>query len=507
MEQEETITTSSSAEVTSYCDDEFDSLSSSPLTEPPQFNDIGDILNPSKSVDSLSSSISSLTDDKKYSLLFNHVAPPNILPTTYIRGSHRKFNCTWLTKYSWLRYSVKLNGVFCGPCSVLLSKDDRKDKGLFVNKPYSNWYKISNNLSSHSSLKYHEKCLAIADTLKMTFENPTSRIDVITNTAIQKRLNDNKGILRQIVRAILFLSKQGLPMRGSKEDLNLSTNPGNFLALLKVLAENDELLHAHLYAPKARNATYLSPHSQNEIINVIGHDNILAKIASEIKDAKFYSVMADEVSSHNIEHLPICVRFVDIENNIREEFISFVRLNRVRAIDISDAIIICLENIGLSLSNLRGQGYDGAASMSGIKTGVQARIKEKQPKAVYTHCSGHALNLSIVGSCAIPSVRNCIDSIKSLTIWVKYSTKREGLLKAITSKETHPTSRNPLLNVCVTRWVENIDGWERFTHAHPFLIKMCEIIIYGGDDFPEYNDGWTAEDKKNALAHLSLYTV
>ncbi len=40
--------------------------------------------------------------------------------------------------------------------------------------------------------------------------------------------------------------------------------------------------------------------------------------------------------------------------------------------------------------------------------------------------------------------------------------------------------------------------------AHPFLIKMCEVILYGDDDFPLYNNGsWTPEDKMNALAHLT----
>ena len=323
----------------------------------------------------------------------------------------------------------------------------------------------------------------------------------MSSSTLHKQLNENKHILHQIVRAILYLGKQGLPFRGDVKNLSLPHNPGNFLALLKVFAENDEILKKHLTTPKAKNATYLSPRSQNEIINVIGHDIILANIVSEIKKARFYSVLADEVSSHNVEHLPLCVCFVDSENHIREDFVSFIKLERVRAVDITDAIVKCLQNLGLSLSDLRGQGYDSASNMSGVKTGVQAKLKEIQPKAVYTHCTGHALNLSIVSSCSIASIRNCIDTIKSVTIWVKYSTKREGLLKAIASEMTQ-TSRNPLLNLCVTRWVENIDGWERFTQAHPFIIKMCEIITYGGGNFPQYKDGWTPEDKKNALAHM-----
>lgn len=56
--------------------------------------------------------------------------------------------------------------------------------------------------------------------------------------------------------------------------------------------------------------------------------------------------------------------------------------------------------------------------------------------------------------------------------------------------------------MCITRWVENIEGWERFALNHPYLIKMCEVIIYGNSEYEKYNDGWSPEDKRNALAHL-----
>ena len=86
--------------------------------------------------------------------------------------------------------------------------------------------------------------------------------------------------------------------------------------------------------------------------------------------------MADEVSSHNVEHLCLCLRFVDAQSQIREEFISFLKLERVRAIYIMDTIVKCLEELGLSLNELRWQGYDGASTMSGEKSGVQKRIRD-----------------------------------------------------------------------------------------------------------------------------------
>ena len=68
---------------------------------------------------------------------------------------------------------------------------------------------------------------------------------------------------------------------------------------------------------------------------------------------------------------------MDSEGSFREEFVAFLKLNTVRAADIADALVKCLENLGLSLSELRGQGYDGASTMSGHKSGIQARIREK----------------------------------------------------------------------------------------------------------------------------------
>ena len=104
----------------------------------------------------------------------------------------------------------------------------------------------------------------------MTIENPASRLDILVSSTLQARITENKHILRQIVRAILFLAKQGMAFRGDVEDVSSNKNPGNFLALLAMLAENDSILHGNLHEPRARNATYLSPRSQNEIINVIG---------------------------------------------------------------------------------------------------------------------------------------------------------------------------------------------------------------------------------------------
>jgi hypothetical protein len=48
---------------------------------------------------------------------------------------------------------------------------------------------------------------------------------------------------------------------------------------------------------------------------------------------------------------------------------------------------------GLSMNNLRGQTYDGAANMAGPYNGCQAIIAEKQPLAMFVHCGAYCTNL------------------------------------------------------------------------------------------------------------------
>ena len=131
--------------------------------------------------------------------------------------------------------------------------------------------------------------------------------------------------------------------------------------------------------------------------------------------------------------------------------VALLKLARVRDVDIADAITETLTNLGVSLEDLRGQSYDGASTMSGAKSGVQARIREKQPKAIHTQCAGHSFNLAVLSLCSIPSIRNCIDQIKSLTIFVK--TKQKKNSKEIVLKQLLLRILClAMVDVCVTCW-------------------------------------------------------
>ena len=83
----------------------------------------------------------------------------------------------------------------------------------------------------------------------------------------------------------------------------------------------------------------MSPQTQNELIEIMGQHIVLRGIVEELKEAMYFAILADEVTSHNVEHLAICARFVDCHNNIRDKFLVFIALERITGNQIADAIL------------------------------------------------------------------------------------------------------------------------------------------------------------------------
>ena len=117
----------------------------------------------------------------------------------------------------------------------------------------------------------------------------------------------------------------------------------------------------------------------------------------EVREARFYSVLADEAVDVSVkEQMPLVLRFVDKGDQIREEFGEFVHCDTGTGSALSEKILFTLDELKLDARMMRGQGYDGAENMAGKNKGTAALIQEQYPLAVYTHCASHVLNLCIM---------------------------------------------------------------------------------------------------------------
>ena len=102
-------------------------------------------------------------------------------------------------------------------------------------------------------------------------------------------------------------------------------------------------------------------------------------LADEIKDAGYFSIIADEAKDvSNLEQLSIVFRFVDSKTgDVREECFGFMEGEKLDGKSIALLIEKCVSDAGLDMHNVSGLCFDGASIMSGRYQGASACIKRK----------------------------------------------------------------------------------------------------------------------------------
>ena len=88
--------------------------------------------------------------------------------------------------------------------------------------------------------------------------------------------------------------------------------------------------------------------------------------------------------------------------------------------------------LSIPLSNARGQCYDGAKNMYGIKNDVSNKILSENPKAFFARCFGHALNL-VVGDMVKNArfLKDSMDTTYDIFNLIKKSPKGDAMLQKI----------------------------------------------------------------------------
>ena len=89
--------------------------------------------------------------------------------------------------------------------------------------------------------------------------------------------------------------------------------------------------------------------------------------------------------------MAIALRYVDEWGFFIERFLSIVHVTDTTVLSLKVAIEAIFSKHGLSISSLRGQGYDGASNMQGEFNGLKSLIMMENEYAFYVHCFDHQL--------------------------------------------------------------------------------------------------------------------
>ncbi|CAN1830389.1 Zinc finger MYM-type protein 1 [Linum perenne] len=94
--------------------------------------------------------------------------------------------------------------------------------------------------------------------------------------------------------------------------------------------------------------------------------------------------------------MSVVLRYVDGKGCVIERFLGISHVRDTKAMSLKTTVESMLMKNGLSISRVRGQGYDGASNMKGEINGLKTLILEESPSACYIHCFAHRLQLTLV---------------------------------------------------------------------------------------------------------------
>ena len=116
-------------------------------------------------------------------------------------------------------------------------------------------------LVKHNNSVNHKQAMASWCEYVRTSKRGTS-IESVMSGIQKRRIEGNHHYLRAVIEVILLCAKQN-SLRGHREN-EKSSNKGNFLEILDIIARHDKIVKDRLQAGP-RNAVYISPQIQNTL--------------------------------------------------------------------------------------------------------------------------------------------------------------------------------------------------------------------------------------------------
>ncbi|XP_074298379.1 uncharacterized protein LOC141629250 [Silene latifolia] len=395
--------------------------------------------------------------------------------------SGRRFKSTCYTRVlpngercdrDWLFYSKELDKVFCFCCKIFRKANP---KSQLANDGLSDWSHICVRLKQHEMGIEHIVNMTAWYDLRERIEK-SQTIDKKTNSALNKEKEHWKKVLERIIFVVVYLATHNLAFRGSNGKLYQKSN-GNFLGLIEMLARFDPIIqeHVHRITNDTIHSHYLGHNIQNELILLVA-SAIKSEIIKSVKEAKYFSVILDCTPdvSHQ-DQMSLILRYVDVSSScvcIKESFLGFLSVNDTTGQGLFDVLLNELKSLDLDVNDVRGQSYDNGSNMKGKNQGVQKRLLDVNPRAFFTPCASHSLNLTLcdmANSCG--KAKDFFGVIQRIYTIFANSNKIWEILKNNATKYT-------IKQFSSTRWESRVDSVKAIRFQ---IAEVCDALLQVGE--------------------------
>ncbi|XP_019087367.1 PREDICTED: zinc finger MYM-type protein 1-like [Camelina sativa] len=267
-----------------------------------------------------------------------------------------------------------------------------------------------------------------------------------------------------------------------------------FLELVKYTAGQNELVSKVVLENAPKNNQMICPEIQKDIVHCFAEE-VIRFIIQEVDHDVFCVLVDKSADVSDKEQMAVPFRFVDKHWTVKERFIGLVHVKETISASLKCAIDSLFAKHGLSMKQLRGQGYDGASNMKGEFNGLRSLILRENSSAYYIHCFAHQLELVVVAVAKKHfEVGDFFDMISVLVNVVGASCKRKDMIREEYRKRIEEVinrgeiktgkglNQLSLQRPGNTRWDSHYTTLLRLVDLFSIIIKVLEYIEKDGSD-------------------------
>ncbi|KAL6504716.1 hypothetical protein OROHE_023474 [Orobanche hederae] len=271
-------------------------------------------------------------------------------------GIMRRFNRSWYDEFSWLEYSIDKDAAFCLCCYIFKNELGQGGGDAFTLTGFRDW-KHKHKLRKHegSINSAHRQAFSKCEDLL----NEKQHIEPILLKTTNEEKMSYRARLNASIDCVRWLLKQGLAFRGHDES-EQSSNQGTFLELLKFLASHSEDVRRVVLENAPIKLKLIAPRIQKDIVRACASETTQS-ILEELGVGVFCVLLDDSRDVSIKEQMAVALRFVDKNGQVLERILGFKHVECTSAISLKVALEDLLNAHGLTISMLRGQGYDERA--------------------------------------------------------------------------------------------------------------------------------------------------